>query len=171
MSTKSHWEARVGLLLDPLKHTQFTWSYKPPDSQMYGGQPRIDWLACDLIGRFWMVEVKHLADERLSINLNRDVTPGQRAALDGVSASQTGVALLAVGHHDTLHWFDWRMVGWQLTPESTNPLLPMADSLLSMTWTGPKSWDLPLYTLLRDRLPHLELTQIVHAVPSPKPVG
>lgn len=165
MSTKSHWESRVGMLLDPIRHSQFTWSYKPPDSAMYGGQPRIDWLACDLIGRIWMVEVKLLPDDRQSLNLLREVSPGQRWCLDGVAASLSGVALLAVGHHDTLHWFDWRLVGWQLTPDVTSPLLPMATSLLSLPWKGPSSWTHPLYTLLGAHLPHLAPTQIAHVEP------
>lgn len=136
MTTKSPWESRVGMLLDPEKHPEFVYSYKPHDSAMYGGQPRIDWLACDQVGRFWMIEVKSLDPKRRSINLESDVSPGQRAALDAVMHSGVGVPLLMVGQEKTLYVFDWRKVSWLLAGH------PLSEASFALGWTGPKAWAL-----------------------------
>lgn len=142
MPTKSPWETRVGMLLDPMQHPEFVWSFKPVDSGVYGGQPRIDWIACDLIGRHWLIEVKKLADRRQTFGLLTDMTPGQRSALEAVTESLYGVALLAVGHKNVLYIFDWREIAWLLTPENDgNPFLILEDSLLRYEWSGPKKWD------------------------------
>lgn len=143
MSTqKSPWEKRVGMLLDPEKHADFVWSFKPVDSGAYGGQPRIDWIACDLLGRVWLIEVKKLADARRTFGMLTDITPGQRQALDAVTESLYGVALLAVGHGSVLYWFDWREIAWLLTPENPgSPFLTMEQALLRYEWSGPKTWD------------------------------
>jgi hypothetical protein len=123
------------------------------DSQFYGGQTRIDWLACDRVGRFWMVEVKQMSSGRRTINLRTDVSPGQRDALTHVSRTTVGISLLAVGQDDTLYIFDWGRVLWQWrerndanlsTPEEWKglpSLLPLADALLQIRWTGPKAWE------------------------------
>jgi len=156
MSVKSPWESRVGKLLDAGTNASFVWSFKPTDSGMYGGQPRIDWIACDMLGRHWLIEVKKLADTRRTLSLLTDVTPGQRAALDAVCESLYGVALLAVGHGKTLYWFDWRDVAWLLTPENfESPLLRLENALFKYSWTGPKQWVHPLFADYNARRPAL----------------
>lgn len=99
---KGQSETRVGYLL---KTREFVWAFKPVDSPFYGGQTRIDWLACDRLGVFWMVEVKSTTGK--SINLEREVSPGQRDALTSVARSRNGVALLAVMRGTTLYIYDW----------------------------------------------------------------
>jgi hypothetical protein len=155
---KSSWEDRVGKLLDPDRNDQFLWSFKPYDSSLYGGQPRIDWLACDVAGRFWMIEVKKLASTRKTFNLLNDVSPGQRLALDSVGASECGIVLLAIGHDADLYLFDWRDITWRYDHDPWNPkshLLPLDDAFLTLTWTGPKHWTYSLYRLVLDRVPSL----------------
>lgn len=154
---KSPWEKRVGMLLDPEQHNEFLYSYKPVDSQ-HGGQPKLDWFACDLLGRFWLIEVKWLPDNRRSINLMTEVSAGQREALTAVALSETGISLLAVGQRDSLRIFDWREVmtwmttAYHATVEEGNVslLLPIDGVLrtLRLRWTGPKSWDHSLYDLV-----------------------
>jgi hypothetical protein len=137
---KSPWEARVGILIDPRFHTRFVWTYKPYDSAVYGGQPRIDWHAADMLGRYWMIEVKSLADNRKSINLLTDVSSGQALALDALAKTVHGVALLAVGQGKTLYIFDWETVRCRRVVSSSKPhLLSMEESLLSYTWS-PKNF-------------------------------
>lgn len=145
---KTEWERRVGMLLDPEKHDDFVWSYKPHDSALYGGQPRLDWLACDRVGRFWVIEVKTAGKGRKSITLERELSPGQITALDAVAASKFGVALLAVGHETTLHVFDWRKIGWALRVAQASGSVTMIgfdQAAFSFLWTGPKSWTRDLY--------------------------
>lgn len=150
MSTKTPWESRVGMLL---KQTDdFAWAFKPVDSKFYGGQTRLDWLACDQAGRFWMVEVKHIATDRKSINLRTDVSAGQRDALTSVSQTTVGIALLVVGRGDTLYLFDWSRVLWQWrernrtqldNPRATQglpSLLPLDTAPIQIKWTGKKGW-------------------------------
>jgi hypothetical protein len=143
---KSPWESRVGKLLDPETYDEFLYSYKPVDG-LHGGQPKIDWFACDKTGRFWLIEVKWLAENRRSINLETDVTAGQREGLTAVASSEQGVALLAVGQGTTLSIFDWReVISWS-TRNYPNPLLPIGGDLrtIRLRWTGPKTWNHPLY--------------------------
>lgn len=145
--TKSAWESRVGMLLDSEKHPEFFYSYKPVDG-IHGGQPKIDWFACDKIGRFWMIEVKWLPTSRVSINLGTEVTAGQRDGLDAVAVSEMGVALLAVGQGACLFLFEWREVQlWQLDQihrsklgQDVNRLLPLDAAFMRLEWNGPKSW-------------------------------
>jgi hypothetical protein len=167
MSTKTAWEQRVGMLLSPAKHPTFVYSFKPVDSSMYGGQPRIDWHACDISGRYWMIEVKSLPANRRSINLVNDVTVGQREGLCGVAASTCGIALLAVGQDRALYIFDWREV-WQRFERmpTTNRLLPLDAAFLTLTWTGPKGWTHSLYHLVAGTLPSLAPTPKRLAGPS-----
>lgn len=140
---KGPWEARVGKLLVP---PDFAWSFKPPDSQFYGGQPRIDWLACDYQGRFWMVEVKQVGTDRQTINLLSDVSATQAQALNAV-ANGYGMTVLAVGKGDTLYIHSWRMAWLQyqkgLEEGVTKPeLLKLTGPSLrhQYEWTGPKAW-------------------------------
>jgi hypothetical protein len=140
MAGKSPWEARVGKLLDPALHPEIVYSFKPYDSSMYGGQPRLDWLACDRTGRFIGVEVKHLDARRKSINLEKDLTAGQINALNAISRSAVGIALLAVGREKTLYLFDWHKIQYLLG--GTAPSLLMispggsAESYMEIEWTG-----------------------------------
>jgi len=140
--TKSPWEDRVGMLLDPRVHPQFVYSFKPFDSAMYGGQPRIDWLAADTVGRFWMIEVKSLAAGRKSFNLESGVSAGQRQALSAMTNSVTGVSLLAIGHEKTLYFYDWRKIRWLLGGPAPQSLLLLTQADLRLEWSGPKSWNL-----------------------------
>lgn len=149
--SKGPWESRVGMLLKQTEH--FNRAIKVPDSALYGGQPRIDWIACDKAGRHWEVEVKQLPEDRQSINLRTEVSAGQREALTQVSRTTVGVALLAVGRGDTLYIFDWGRVLWQWRkhndqnrehPEQMTALpslLPLASAPLALKWTGQKAWE------------------------------
>ena len=153
--TKSAWEQRVGMLIDPQRSPTFVWSYKPADSGFYGGQPRLDYLASDIWGRFWMIEVKYLAPARKSLSLLVDLTAGQRAALNDVGRSAWGVPLIAVGHETDLYWFHWRDIAWLLQPIAKSPHLPLDSAFLRYTWTGPKNWKHPLFTHINEHLPAL----------------
>lgn len=139
MSVKGPWERRVGNLLS---HPLFAWKYKPTDSPLYGGQPRIDWVAADTAGRFWMVEVKQLAIGRKSINLLSDVSEGQRISLKKVADTLAGVALLVVGQGNTLYVFDWRWVQWyQEQADVSHPeRLPLDQANVILPFTSKKAW-------------------------------
>jgi hypothetical protein len=133
------------MLLDPRTHSEFLYSFKPVDSGMYGGQARIDWHACDLAGRYWLIEVKKVADTAQTINVLREVTPGQQDGLNAVSDSEHGIALLAVGRGDILYIFDWRDIRWRLMQPPSRvglrpELVPWDFALLAIRWSGPKHW-------------------------------
>jgi hypothetical protein len=130
------------MLLDPARHPEFVYSFKPTDGGMYGGQPRIDWHACDITGRYWLVEVKQHPDEKHLFNLRTAVSPGQRDALDGVALSTIGIALLAVGCGDYLFVFDWRDIGWRWRSDAqpSQQKLSMTEAKIVYLWKGPKSW-------------------------------
>lgn len=143
MSSKGPWEGRVGILLHNTRW--FAWAFKPADSPLYGGQARIDWLACDKLGRHWMVEVKQVAPDRRSINVLSEVSPGQRAALSAVAGTDVGIALLVVGQGETLYVFDWRMVQWRLDQDDGSQgklaaRLPLSSAPIQIKWTGKKAW-------------------------------
>jgi hypothetical protein len=163
--TKSNWESRVGMLLDPTKHGEFVYSYKPVDGP-HGGQPKIDWFACDVMGRFWLIEVKWLPESRRSINLMKEVTAGQRQGLSAVGLSEAGIALLAIGQGKTLRIYSYREVMLWMTdhytmqdPSNPSLLLPVDDTTcmpLLLQWSGPKSWNhslFDLYDMLDPRRP------------------
>jgi hypothetical protein len=130
------------MLLDPARHPEFVYSFKPADGGMYGGQPRIDWHACDITGRYWLVEVKQHPDEKHLFNIRTAVSPGQRDALDGVAMSTIGIALLAIGCSDYLFVFDWRDIGWRWRSDAqpSQQKLGMVEAKLALQWKGPKSW-------------------------------
>ena len=177
-------EERVGMLL---KHPDdFAWAFKPADSRMYGGQTRIDWIACDKAGRCWLVEVKQVDPEARSINLLNEVSPGQRNALTSVSRTTVGIALLAVWQGTTLYIFDWSRVLWHWQKRSeqhepshlNNPaLLPLESASLVIEWTGPKAWAtvrlLPFVEEFWAYGPHAAIppTRVVPERPSPKPAS
>lgn len=153
---KGPWEGRVGLILH--NTDRFAWAFKPADSPLYGGQARIDWLASDKLGRFWMVEVKQVSIDRKSINIMSEVSPGQREALSSIANTDVGIALLAVGQGDTLYLFDWRTVQWRLqqgggivepgSPKNLHHRLPLSSAPIQVRWTGKKQWQerLDLYS-------------------------
>lgn len=141
------WEPRVGKLFHP---DYFPWTYKAPDSPRFGGQPRIDYLACDVYGRFWMVEVKQLQPDRKSINIENDVPIGQRNALDAVS-DVGAVAALAVGCGSTLYVFLWERVRW-LQSQGMWPRLPLNKASVTFHWTGPTDWSRPTMGKLWHRI-------------------
>jgi hypothetical protein len=132
---KTAWEARVGVLLDSRYHPEFLYSFKPYDSPLYGGQPRIDWHAADMLGRYWMIEVKSLALGRKSFTLT-DVTIGQQQALDAIGKTLLGVPLLAIGQGKTLYLYGWRKV---LEYYSGRSLLPLSEAPITLDWS-PKKW-------------------------------
>lgn len=129
------WEPRVGKLLAP---PYFYWTHKCPDTSKYGGAPRIDYQACDLYGRFWMVEVKQLSEDRKSINIERDLTAGQRSGLQDVLDAD-GSALLAIGQGKTLYVFTWGRIVW-LREQGIYPLIPLEEASATFHWKGPRSW-------------------------------
>lgn len=174
---KSPWEKRVGDLLSP---PDFVWSYKPPDSQFYGGQPRVDWLACDSTGLFWMIEVKWLAESRASINLMTEVSPGQRDALNAVDSGQ-GIALLAIGRGSYLFVHSWSLV-WSLYQSRLTAGTPFPErlrlsdpSLMHLCrWRGPKDWKIQIlrkYIIQPDSPEHIQLMLNIFAQQSPELEG
>lgn len=151
---KGPWESRVGMLLR--KPEDFAWAFKPPDGAMYGGQPRVDWVAIDRYGHGWLIEVKQVQEGAKSINLSSDLTPGQRQALDAVSETSAGKAILAVGRGKELFLFDWAIVreDWrarQLLKESHPDRLRLGEPCVVLTWTGKKAW-VQEVSLLRESL-------------------
>lgn len=182
--SKSDWENRVGMLLDPHRSTDFVYSYKPIDG-MHGGQPKIDWHACDRLGRYWMIEVKWIPDNRRSINYISEITPGQRDGLSAISMSKHGVALLMVGQGKTLYLFDWHEVTmWVLEEQhrqAMDPsplqdqslLLPFDVAFERYPWSGPKSWTYRLLDTVEANLERYDdLTQTTQTEPvvlSPAP--
>jgi len=152
---KGHWEERVGWLLQP---DDFPWKFKPPDSQFYGGQPRIDWLACDNHGRFWMIEVKQVAANRTIFNLDTEISAPQKAALSAV-ANAGGIAILAIGCGSELFIHDWGFVAWQFEANVKNnkprpEWLPLSEPMTILDvlpWMGKKTWQLQsLFPLVTD---------------------
>lgn len=175
---KSQWESRVGMLLDPAKRDEFRYSYKPVDG-LHGGQPKIDWMACDQMGRFWLIEVKWLPETRRSINLFTDVTAGQRQGLAAVALSDEGVALLAIGQGKLLRIYSYREVmlwmtdNWSMVdPNSPNLLLPVNDETarpIRLPWSGPKHWDHSLFDLVHEHSQPTAPTNLRLVTPSQRP--
>lgn len=128
------WESRVGKLLDD---PYYVWAHKCPDS-MHGGQPKVDWIACDVYGFFWMIEVKQLAAGRKSINYEGEITPGQREALTAVS-DIGGYAFLAIGVGPRLYIFTWGRIQWLRQHEHPS-LIPLNEASIVLEWMGPKQW-------------------------------
>lgn len=97
MSHKGPWESRVGMLL---KGPEFPYAHKCPDIGEHGGQSKIDWLACDVKGTFWMIEVKWIQTIGTLFHVNKEVTPGQQGELNKVG-NLCGNAYVAIGHGKT----------------------------------------------------------------------
>jgi hypothetical protein len=145
MSSKGPWESRVGTLIDPAKYSDFVWSYKPVDSKDHGGAVRIDWLACDIWGLLWMIEVKQTTSGRLTFNLLDEISPLQRQALSSVALSANGMSVLAIGQEKNLYLFDWRTLclQWRIRELSPNPkpyLLPLNTALAVLTYGRKDTW-------------------------------
>lgn len=105
--SKGPWEGRVGKLLGG---KDFAYYYKPVDGE-HAGPVKIDWLACDRYGYFWMIEVKQIDKNAQRFPLSI-VTPLQRMALLDAARANHSVVLLAVGRGKDLLLYDWRKV-WQ----------------------------------------------------------
>jgi hypothetical protein len=157
---KTAWEARIGVLLDSRHHPEFLYSFKPYDSPMYGGQPRIDWHAADMLGRYWMIEVKSLPVGRKSFTLS-EVTPGQMQALKAISKTQLGVPLLAVGQGKTLYLYGWRQIQKYISGGAG--LLPLTAAHITLDWS-PKKWQ---SFNLHDAALDAEILPILSIVPRP----
>jgi hypothetical protein len=132
---KTPWENRVKMLLTK---PEIVWYYKAPDGKMYGGQPRIDFVACDIFGRFIMIEVKSLADTAKSFIPKALVPPVQQDALDRIASTASGVAILAVGHEDILRLYNWGAIR-----ERDRVSVDGAESEGTFwmgVWNGPTNW-------------------------------
>lgn len=130
MPGKTPWESRVmKLCCQP----DFVYAYKPVDSPFHGGAARIDIHACDIFGRYWLIEVKSLGLSRKSFTIS-DVTPLQQQGLDDVGLGVYSVPILAVGHQDKLYLWNWRNVRtWQEEQRrAIHPGLYQSDKLLPL---------------------------------------
>ena len=137
------WEARVRILLEG---REILWHYKAPDSQGYGGKPRIDFVACDILGRFLGIEVKSLPDTRKSFTIDKEVPAVQRDILTRIGSSANGCAILAVGSGtDVLYLYNWRKICQQ-----TRVNLDSGAEFHRLAWSGPTCWkqDYNLYKIL-----------------------
>jgi hypothetical protein len=130
---KTPWEDRVKMLLTK---PEIVWYYKAPDGKMYGGQPRLDFVACDIFGRFIMIEVKSLIDASRSFLPKTLVPAVQRDALDKIAETASGVAILAVGHADILRLYNWRQIR-----ERARISVEQAEGTFWVgVWNGPANW-------------------------------
>jgi hypothetical protein len=130
---KTPWEDRVKMLLNK---PEIVWYYKAPDGKMYGGQPRIDFIASDIFGRFIMIEVKSLPDAAKSFDPNLLVPTVQRDALDRIAGTASGVAILAVGHADILRLYNWGAIR-----ERARISVEQAEGTFWVSvWNGPAKW-------------------------------
>lgn len=130
------------MLLHP---PDFVWSFKPPDSPLYGGRPRVDWIACDEDGSCWLIEVKQANSGRATLNLEKDLTPGQRAALLQVAMTPNGVGMLAIGRGKTLYLFDYLHVhdDWMSRSKRGDPhpeWLEISGAYVDLPWNGKLEW-------------------------------
>jgi len=144
--SKGPWEERVGSLL---KGPGFAWAYKPVDSPLHGGAVRIDWLACDRLGMFWMVEVKSVPLSARSFNLENPkfISALQIEALDAVGQASASEVHLAVGQGQRLYIFDWRRLRWLHKQQSgrSKGLIPLLNADATLEYTTRKAWkEIPL---------------------------
>ena len=148
---KGPWEERVGRLLIPKGTNEyapdFLWSHKCPD-MIHGGQPKVDFHACDRTGVWWSIEVKQIPEARKSFNIDsRDfISAGQIECLTAVAQASASVVLLAVGRGNRLYIFDWRRLQCQYR-ERTKANFPkpglfqLAEALTHLTFTRWASWE------------------------------
>jgi hypothetical protein len=151
---KTPWEDRVKMLLTK---PEIVWYYKAPDGKMYGGQPRLDFVACDIFGRFIMVEVKSLSDAAKSFDPKALVPPVQQDALDRIASTASGVAILAVGHEDILRLYNWGAI--RDRPRISVDGTQSEGTFWISIWNGPAKW--AQYNL------HVILAKNWHSVPGP----
>lgn len=132
---KTPWEDRVKMLLTK---PEIVWYYKAPDGKMYGGQPRIDFVASDIFGRFIMIEVKSLPDASKSFIPKALVPPVQQDALDRIAGTASGAAILAVGHESVLRLYSWGKIRGltKVSVDRDGAEIPF----WSATWNGPTNW-------------------------------
>jgi hypothetical protein len=132
---KTPWEDRVRMLLNK---PEIVWYYKAPDGKMYGGQPRLDFVACDIFGRFIMIEVKSLPSAAKTFDPNLLVPAVQQDALDKIAGTASGVAILAVGHEDILRLYSWGKIRGltRISFGSAGEQMPFWMDV----WKGPASW-------------------------------
>jgi hypothetical protein len=144
VSTKTPWEARVSMLLGV---PEIHWYFKPPDGKLYGGKPRIDYIACDVLGRFIVIEVKSMPDRTKSFAPKVLVPPVQQEILNQVGLSANGIAILAVGHEDALYLYNWRkLVNLDRVPLDPND----GPHFRHLDWNGPARWKaINLYVILQ----------------------
>jgi hypothetical protein len=133
--SKTPWEVRVKMLLNK---PEIVWYYKAPDGKMYGGQPRIDFIASDIFGRFIMIEVKSVTHTAKTFSPRVIVPPVQQDALNKIAETASGVAILAVGHEDILRLYNWGAI-------RTQEHIPLDGSRTDGTfwtgiWNGPAKW-------------------------------
>jgi hypothetical protein len=132
---KTPWEDRVRMLLNK---PEIVWYYKAPDGKMYGGQPRIDFVACDIFGRFIMIEVKSLPSAAKSFVPNSLVPPVQQDALDMIAGTASGVAILAVGHEGILRLYSWGKI--RGLPKVSLASAGEEKPFWMDVWKGPANW-------------------------------
>jgi hypothetical protein len=132
---KTPWEHRVRMLLNK---PEIVWCYKAPDGKMYGGQPRIDFVACDIFGRFIMVEVKSLIDASRSFLPKILVPAVQRDALNKIAGTASGVAILAVGHKNVLRLYNWGHI--RDLPHISVEGTESEGTFWVGVWNGPTNW-------------------------------
>jgi hypothetical protein len=132
---KTPWEDRVRMLLNK---PEIVWYYKAPDGKLYGGQPRLDFVACDIFGRFIMIEVKSLPSSYKSFMPANLVPSVQQDALDRIAGTASGVAILAVGHDDILRLYSWgRIRGLpRVSLTGAGEEMPFWMGV----WKGPAKW-------------------------------
>jgi len=138
---KGPWEERVGMLLD---EPHFIYKHKCPDVGPHGGKVKIDWLACDNLGQFFMVEVKEIRTVQTVFHIDNEVTPLQQEALSAVGCG--GISLVAVGHGRTanehakyttgLYVMPWN---WLNAQENRSVDMTKAPRLF-FPWKGSKSF-------------------------------
>lgn len=132
---KTPWEDRVRMLLNK---PEIVWYYKAPDGKMYGGQPRLDFVACDIFGRFIMIEVKSLPSGLSSFVPAKLVPTVQQDALDKISGTASGVAILAVGHEGILRLYSWSKIRGLTKVSLANA--GEEKPFWMDVWKGPMNW-------------------------------
>lgn len=125
------WQSRIGELL----RQNCAYVFRPVDSQFYGGQARLDFLAMGQYGRFVMVEVKETPNRKHFTFKGVKLTALQKHALTDVSEGG-GESYLVVGVKDTVYWYFWSAI--HRFPDDQQ--IPFTLAAISMEWQGQKDW-------------------------------
>jgi hypothetical protein len=133
---KTPWEDRVKMLLNK---PEIVWYYKAPDGTMYGGQPRLDFVACDIFGRFIMIEVKSVTHTAKTFSPRVIVPAVQQDALNKIAETASGVAILAVGHEGILRLYNWGKI--RGLPKVSLANAGEEKPFWMDAWKGPASWE------------------------------